>query len=443
MRAEILAWAGRRRLWLGLALLLLAGETAGLAVQGRSTLHLFVLAALCQGAVYAVAAAAVAGGRCARPGLTLVLAVAVLLRLGPLLAPVALSTDIYRYVWDGRVQAAGINPYRYIPTDPHLSQLRDPFVFPRINRNNYAPTIYPPVAQMLFLLANRLGGGIRALKLLFVALEGLGIAALLIVLRHAGKPRDAILLYAWHPLPVWEIAGSGHVDAAVVAFVALALAAAAAGRRGTAGAVLAAATLIKFLPAVVAPALWRWRDGRFLAAFVAVAVAGYLPYIGVGRNVLGFLPGYVGEERFASGGGFWALDFVRPLVAVPAAVYFVLAATIMAALAWNALRRPPGIDASLGWAMALATATTILASPHYPWYFVWLVALCAIVPWWPALWPSLTAFLLYWHPKTGYVPLWVQFTIYGGFLILALGDGARRHFRAAPTGERHDIRPAG
>jgi alpha-1,6-mannosyltransferase len=442
-RAAIAVWTRRRCLWLACAVLLLAGEAAGLAVQGRSTLHLFVLAALFQGAVYAVAAFACIRGRAARPGLALVLVVAALLRLGALVAPVALSTDIYRYVWDGRVQAAGINPYRYIPTDPHLLSLRDPFVFPRINRNNYAPTIYPPVAQMLFLLANRLGGGVMAVKLLFVALEAIGIAALLIVLRRSGAPRDGILIYAWHPLPIWEIAGSGHVDAAVVAFVALALAAAVTGRRGTAGAALAAATLVKFLPAVIAPALWRWRDRRFLAAFVVVAVAGYLPYIGVGRRVLGFLPGYVGEERLASGGGFWAIDFVREVVAVPAPVYFALAAAIMAALAWHALRRPPGSGASLGWALALATAATVLASPHYPWYFIWLVALCAIVPWWPALWPSLTGFLLYWHPETGYVPLWVQFTIYGGFLILALGDGTRRWLRAAPSGERHDIRSAG
>jgi alpha-1,6-mannosyltransferase len=433
-RAAIAAWARRRRLWLALAVLLAAGEAAGLAVEGRSTLHFFVLAALFESAVYAVAAFACIGGRAARPGLAFVLVVAALLRLGPLCAPVALSTDIYRYVWDGRVQAAGINPYRYIPTDPHLSSLRDPVVFPRINRNNYAPTIYPPVAQVLFLLAGRLGGGVMAVKLLFVALEAIGIAALLIVLRRHGAPRARILLYAWHPLPIWEIAGSGHVDAAVFALVALALAAAVTGRRGTAGAALAAAALVKFLPAAVAPALWRRRDGRFPAAFVAVAALFYLPYVGVGRRVLGFLPGYVGEERLASGGGFWALDFVRQLVAVPAPVYFALAAAIMAALAWNALRRPPGIGASLGWALALATAATILASPHYPWYFVWLVALCCLRPWWPALWPSLTAFLLYWHPETGYVPLWVQFTIYGGFLILALGDGVCRRLRAAPMG---------
>ena len=442
LAAGIALWAGRRRLWLLLALLLFAGEGVGLAVQGRSNLHLFVLAALAQGAVYAVAVALLARGSGARPGVAFVLVVAALLRLGPLFAPVALSTDIYRYVWDGRVAAAGINPYRYIPTDPHLAWLRDPVIFPRINRSDYAPTIYPPVAQMLFLLAHFLGGGVMAVKLPFVALEAVGIAALVFVLGRAGRPREGILVYAWHPLPIWEIAGSGHVDAAVVAFVGLALAAAVTDRRTASGAALAAATLIKFLPAVIAPALWRWRERRFVAAFVALALAAYLPYIDVGRQALGFLPGYFAEERLASGGGFWALDLARSWMRVPAAAYFAAAAAIMAGLALAALRRPPGTQASLAWAMALATAATVLASPHYPWYFVWLVALSAVAPWGPALWPTLTAFLLYWHPKTGFVPGWVEFTIYGGFLILALGDGARRRWRQAQPGERHDIRRA-
>src|SRR5260370_42703697 len=106
-----------------------------------------------------------AGGRRV---LALVLATAVLLRRGALSAPVFLSDDINRYIWDGRVQAHGINPYRYVPNDPHLATLRDD-VFWHINRGNYAPTIYPPVAQMLFLMATRLRETALAVKLALVA----------------------------------------------------------------------------------------------------------------------------------------------------------------------------------------------------------------------------------------------------------------------------------
>ena len=78
--------------------------------------------------------------------LAAILVVAVLLRAIALFAPQALSTDIFRYVWDGRVQAAHINPYRvHFPADPALAPLRDDSIYPNINRADYAiPSIPPP-----------------------------------------------------------------------------------------------------------------------------------------------------------------------------------------------------------------------------------------------------------------------------------------------------------
>jgi hypothetical protein len=410
-----------------LAGLLLAGTAAGLAAQFDRDLPAFVIIAFVQGAVWAVAAALVLRGGDRRPALVLILGTAVLLRLIALAAPVFLSDDINRYIWDGRVQAAGINPYRYVPTAPELEPLRDPLIFPNINRNNYAPTIYPPLAQMLFLVANRFGETALAVKLVSVTIEAVGIATLIFILRAAGRPPEHILLYAWHPLPVWEIAGSGHVDAAVVTFTALALAAGISGRRVWSAVALAAATLVKFLPLVLAPALWRpaksdFGDWRWPAAFIAVIVAAYLPYIGVGSRALGFLPGYVAEENLRSGSGFWLLGMVRRVIAIPLAAYLGLAVIVMAGLAIGALRRRPEPPSGLNWAMALGTAALFFASPHYPWYFVWLVALLTAAPWWPAWWLTLAAVLLYWDHKTANIPSWVGFTLYGGFVILCAVD---------------------
>jgi hypothetical protein len=417
------------RLLPAVAALMLVGLGLGLAAQYAGERRLFVVLALAQGAVYAAAVALILRGR-GQGRLLLILGTAAALRMGALAAPVYLSTDLNRYVWDGRVQAAGINPYRYIPTDPHLRFLRDKEIFPHINRNNYAPTIYPPAAEMLFFAAALSGGGVPAMKLFMVALEALGISALLRVLRLAGRPPETILLYAWHPLPVWEIAGSGHVDAATVLFVALALWAGLAQRRGACGSALAAATLTKFIPAVIGPALWRPPDWRLPATFVATILLLYLPYLGVGSRVLGFFPGYIVEENIASGSGIWLLDLLRILFALPTLAYFGFAAMVMAVLAIAALRRPPGAAASLAWAGILTAAALFLVSPHYPWYFVPFVALLAVappgVPWWPALWPTLTAPLLDWHPVTGVVPGWVGDTIYGGFILLSAGSLAWR-----------------
>src|SRR6266446_2650581 len=418
-------------------------EAFGLAAQFDRNLASFIVAALLQGAVWTVAAFLVARrGEGGRTALAVILATAILLRIGALTAPVYLSDDIYRYIWDGRVQAAGINPYRYIPTDAHLAPLRDEAIFPNINRNNYAPTIYPPVAQMLFFVATRLGETVTAMKLVLVAVEAIGIGALLFILPAAGAPRENILLYAWHPLPVWEIAGSGHIDAAVVAFVALAIAAAFAGRRAWSGAALAAATLVKFFPLVLAPALWRPRrsnlgDWRWPAGFAAVILAAYLPFLGVGSRVLGFLPTYFAEEKLASGSGFWALDLLGRAVPVPVAAYLAVAATVMAGLAIGALRRPADPVSGMPWATALGTAAVLFASPHYAWYFVWLVALLCVAPWWPAFWPPLTAVLLYCDPQADNIPIWVGFTIYGGFTILAGIDIARRSVGSRAFGKGH------
>jgi alpha-1,6-mannosyltransferase len=438
------AWRAWPKLLPLLASLLLAAEAAGLAAQFDRDLNAFIIVAVLQGIVWAAAAAAVTRSTDRRPALALILGTAILLRLLALSAPVFLSDDINRYIWDGRVQAAGINPYRYIPTDPDLARLRDGAIYPNINRNNYAPTIYPPVAQMLFLLANRVGETVLAVKLVFVVVEAVGIGALLLILRAAGEPREHILLYVWHPLPIWEIAGSGHIDAAIVAFIALALAAAVAGRRAWSGAALAAATLVKFFPLVLVPALWRpaksnLGDWRWPAAFIAVVVAAYLPYIGVGSRVIGFLPRYVAEENLASGTGFWVLDMIRHAVPVPLAAYLGLSITVMAGLTIGALRRPADSGSSPPWATALATAALFFASPHYPWYFVWLVALLTVAPWWPAWWLTLTAILLYWDAKTGQIPFWAGFTIYGGFVILCGVELARRSLFAARSGAQDDV----
>lgn len=375
-----------------------------------------------------------------RRTLAMILAIAALLRLPVLMAPPYLSTDIYRYIWDGRVEAAGINPYRYIPVDPHLEPLRDAEIFPQINRSGYAPTIYPPLAEGIFLAVTRLGESPTTMKAAMVGFEAIAIALLLRLLASAGMPPGRVLVYAWHPLPLWEFAGSGHIDAALLALGVLALSARRAGRAWLAGVALAGAALIKLYPAVLLPALWRRRDWRLPAGFALTVVLGYLPFIGAGWAVLGFLPGYAAEEGFSTAGaGFYLLSLIRSvpaLAGLPTLAYLAAAGAALAALGARILLRG-GDDDEFTSAALLATAFTILVSPHYPWYFAWLIVFACLAPRLPLLWLTIASLLLYLVPVGAQLVrdnhrLLVESAIYGPFAALAVYDFRRR--RAARSG---------
>ncbi|GAB0117829.1 hypothetical protein [Acidisoma sp. 7E03] len=333
--------------------------------------------------------------------LWLVLGVAALLRVALLTVPPMLSTDIYRYVWDGRVQAQGINPYRYIPADPALSALRDATVYPHINRKEYARTIYPPVAEMAFAAAGRLWDSVTGFRLMALGFEGLGIGAMLLLLPLAGLPRSRILIYAWNPLALWSFASDGHVDAIAVGFLGLALLLRARHRDGWAGAALGAAVMAKFLPVVVAPALLR--GGRFwrpAAAGLLVILLGYALYSGAGRHVLGFLPTYGSEEGLESGQGFWLLAGLGGLVPLPpvaSALYAGAAAILYGLLSLVLLHRPaPANDAyrlcqDTG---LLIGVTLVLLSPHYHWYFAWAALPAVVAPSAALIWLATAPLLL-------------------------------------------------
>ena len=231
------------------------------------TLHLrfggwVLIGSFALGGLGACGASRVADGADQRSALIVILAGAVAMRLALLFVEPYLSTDIYRYIWDGRVQAAGINPYRYVPSAPELAQLRDAAIFPIINRADYAVTIYPPAAQAIFLAMTRLGESVLAMKLGLLAFEAATVAALLALLRRLGAPATRIAAYAWHPLPIWEIAGNGHVDAAMCALLMAGLLLFLHGRTLLAGVAATLGALVKPTALLALPVFWRPWDWR-------------------------------------------------------------------------------------------------------------------------------------------------------------------------------------
>jgi hypothetical protein len=427
--------SGRRFLpLLGCGLILLALTAVGLFAQREDNPLWFVAVALLQGAVYLLALGVIRRSPGSRRGLAVILGVAVAMRIAVLLAPPYLSSDVYRYVWDGRVQGAGINPYRYIPADPALAHLRDADIFPRINRGNYAPTIYPPAAEAIFYGVTRISERVTAMRAAMVVFEAAAVALLLSLLAGAGLPATRIIVYAWHPLPLWEFAGSGHIDAAIIAFVALAL----WTRRSAgwlSGPALALAVLVKIYPIVVFPALWRRWNWRMPVLFAAALGLAYLPFLGVGWGVFGFLPGYMAEEGFNSGGGGFyllsAAQAVLPLAGVPDIAYLAAASCLLAGLAICLVRRGEGGPGDVFAAGLLAGAFVVLVSPHYPWYFAWLIIFACLVPGASLLWLTLASFLLYLVPVGSQLVrdrhrFLVETAIYVPFLALAALDLWRR-----------------
>jgi hypothetical protein len=349
-----------------------------------------------------------------------------------LLPGTPVSNDLFRYIWDGRVQAAGINPYLYVPTDAALSALRDAAIYPFINRADYAPTIYPPSSQIVFHLITRISQAPITMKAAMVAFEGLAVWTMLQLLALRGLPRSRILLYAWHPLPLWEFARSGHVDIVAIAFLMLAFLASERGSAILAGVALGAAVLAKYFPVVTGPALYKRWDWRLPIAFAATIVALYLPYIGIGAKVFGFLGGYISEEGLDRGSGIFLWQLIGAIVPLPQqafAFYLLAAAAVLAVLALFVVMRASSAQADLAGAMRLAVASTLLISPHYAWYFAWLVPFLCFYPVVGVIYLTCACALLYlaqWPPT-----LLESAAIYLPCIVILIVEFALRHRRKA------------
>ncbi|AFL87993.1 Protein of unknown function (DUF2029) [Terriglobus roseus DSM 18391] len=320
-----------------------------------------------------------------RATLPIILVFAALCRLVFLMPRPHLSSDIYRYVWDGMMQHHGINPYRYFPADPHIAAFRDNAIYPHINRKEYAVTIYPPVAQMFYFVATTFAASLTAMKLTLYAAEAVTVFTLIRMLVLLGLRREQVLLYAWSPLLIWEVGSSGHLDGFLTALLALALLFRMRNQPVLTGLALGAAVMTKFYPLLLLPALWRRRDWRMPLTVLGVIVASYLPYLSVGKRVFGFAGGYVQEEGISTGSRYFLLELahhIPGLENLPAAAYYAFCVLCFVPLLWWCWHLSASADlaAFLRPAAALAFALMILFSPHYPWYVLWLVPFVVLRP---------------------------------------------------------------
>jgi hypothetical protein len=334
-----------------------------------------------------------------------VFAVAVVLRLGALAGQPVLSDDLYRYAWDGRVQVSGTDPYSYTPSSAHLAALREGWLWPdaegcarlqrpegctRINRE-FVHTIYPPVAEAWFTAVYRVAG-IGAHHKAWQVAGLLGDVALVgvlpAVLRAYRRDERWAALYALSPVPVVEVVNNGHIDGLAALLIVLALLAAARRRPAWAGALLGAATMVKLYPAVLGLAFVavlglrrRAPVARFVGAAAAVVALGYLPHVAaVGLRVVGYLPGYLREEKYGEGGRY----LLAGLLGLPAGLTAALAAAAVVAVGGWVLRRGPEVPRGCA---ALFGGLLLAVTPVQPWYAVTLLAVATVAaaPAWSAV----------------------------------------------------------
>jgi len=357
--------------------------------------------------------------------LWLIFGLAIALRVYVVTFEPLLSSDIYRYVWDGRVQAAGINPYRYFPAHEALAPLRDAVIFPHINRANFAVTIYPPVAQFFFLIVTRIGESVTVMRVALMGCEAVTVTLIMVLLRRMGRPVTRVIAYLWHPLPLWEIANSGHVDGLMVALMLIGLWIALTGHALRGAIVIALATLVKPLAAPVFAGIWRPWDVKMPLVVIAVAVLCYIPYLSVGWGVFGFLTqGYLTEEGIRAGNDLWLLSLWRIVFGEhqgDVLAYVSLAALVLLLTGFSVARRS---DRSLAPTLADINMLLLLAllfvSPNYPWYFLLITpfaALCGSPPTWVVSIGAL--FLSEQLDWDFYIPRMVSKSILFGGLLLA------------------------
>jgi len=355
------------------------------------------------------------------------LVLAALWHVSFLLMPPGLDDDIHRYVWDGRVQRLGYNPYIVVPSDPALAGLHTPET--RTLNNPYLPSPYPAGAELFFRAVTAIHESVFALKVAFVVCDFAIVFILLDILRRSGQGAHWVLAYAWNPLLAVEVAGSGHID--IVGVLLLLVSAAALERRWRAAAAVAfgLAVAVKFLPIVLLPLYWK--RVRVRDAALAVIVVGflYLPFLNHGRIPTGSLGTYVHSFRFND-----PVFAMLERVAAPQLVAGLAVLVGFLTAIWMGTKFAALSPEAFAWPMA---ASLLCAPVVYPWYFLWMLpfvrsaSTLPIIIWTVSIIPTYYV----WHLRTvgrpWLVPGWIIWLEYGAVAVAGAIILLRRSTRPA------------
>lgn len=279
-----------------------------------------------------------------------------------------LSDEIYRYIWDGRVCADGLNPYEYKPMDDEVAHLRDRIIHPDVPDANMR-SVHPPLAQDFCLAAYFIGGGSPiTFKLMFALFEFLTFFLLLKWLRIIGIKRENLLLYLFSPLILVEFYISAHLDILGIPFLLAAFISMEREKPLASGLLMACAASIKFYGLFFVPFILFRFKGRsrliFPGAFLLFALFLYLPYvIGTDLEVFGDLPASLMEAHFFAS----AYDLLLHFFDTEIVRYIVLG--VFGALLMSLLFIKTNVYQKM---YALFTGYVVLTPALFPWSLIWI-----------------------------------------------------------------------
>jgi hypothetical protein len=297
--------------------------------------------------------------------LRVAIGVSVLWRVALVGGPPLLSNDVNRYVWEGRVQLRGGNPYRWTdrPSAPQWTSLRDG-MWTGLNHPNYT-AVYPPLFELAAAAVVWIRDGVTVMKAFLVGCELVFLATLAALLHGRGLPRERLLVAAWSPLALVEIAGSGHNEVFGLLFLALALLALDKGRPLLSVLAAALGFQAKFLPGLVAAAWARRYRVRHVLVAITLAAALVWPYRSAGPGLLMSLGKYAEHWRFNET-VFAAIQAVLGSHVAAVRAGAILAAAISLLCAWRKADPVTG-------GFVVVVAALLLGPNLLPWYALWLL----------------------------------------------------------------------
>lgn len=355
-------------------------------------------------------------------------ALAVAFRVPVMIPEVGGDNDMMRYVWDGRVQHLGYNPYVVLPADPAMAWTHNDET--RAMPSARAATPYPPVAQLFFRLVVGIHDSSRAMKIALVACDLLTILVLWRWLLATGRNEWLTIAYAWNPLVVLEVAHSGHIDTLGALWIVTCAYWLTRRRTGLASVAFVLAVATKILPIVLLPLFWR--RIRIRDAVGAAVLFGllYLPFT-VGPSLpIGAVPNVVAFIRFNGPIFRFVTSLSSPHVAAGLAVTVGLLAA-----AWARWKLDESDPAAWAWPMAIAVAC---APVIYPWYLLYLTpfllttATLPLLAWTFSILPTYLVWYVLEYRKPWFVPWFVEVLQFGAVIVAATAVWMRRR-RPAPV----------